>query len=544
MKPLVEIDSLAVDFTTPDGVVNAVRGVGFKVEPGEILGIVGESGSGKSVSCRALLGLLPRHARVGGRIVYDGRELSTLTPAELAAVRGRQVSMIFQNPSSHLDPLMTIGEQVAEPMKFHFGLDRRAARRRALELLEVVRIQDAGTRMNAYPHELSGGMKQRVLIACALACEPRLLLADEPTTALDVTVQAGILRLLRTLNRERGLSMILVSHDLGVVAEVCDRVVVMRGGEVVEQGTVTDVVRQPRNAYTRELIDSQPGRLEMSSGRHARPAPLLEVKGLRVRFARRGGTVAFGGDKTQGIDALADVSLDVHAGETFGIVGESGSGKSTLARAVLGLVDTSAGSIRYDGRALAGLDKSERARFRRDVQMVFQSPYDSLNPRMRVLDAIAEPIWRHRLADPGEAGERAAELMDMVELSPALARRKPRQLSGGQCQRVAIARALALSPRLLIADEVTSALDVTIQAQVLRLLARLKEMRDLTIIYISHDLAVVRRFCNRVAVLKQGRLMEVGYTRTVFESPSSEYTRELIASAPDLDALRGGAVPA
>ncbi len=544
MTSLVSVESLRVDFTSASGTVNAVRDVSFDVAPGEILGIVGESGSGKSVSCRALLGLLPRHARIDGRIVYDGRDLSTMSAAEKTALRGREISMIFQNPSSHLDPLMTIGEQVAEPLRRLFGMERRAARERALALLDIVRIRDAARRMNAYPHQLSGGMKQRVLIAAALACEPRLLLADEPTTALDVTVQAGILDLLRTLNAERGLSVILVSHDLGVIGEVCDRVVVMRGGEIVEQGRVSDVVTRPRNRYTRELIGSQPGRLPSMAGEKVTGTPLLAAEGLCVHFSDR---AAFSGLVKRSdpvVRALDDVSLTVQRGETFGIVGESGSGKSTFARAVIGLVRASAGEIRYDGRPTAALDPAQTKQFRRDVQMIFQSPYDSLNPRMRVLDIIAEPIWRHGLADRATALDQAAELMQRVELDSSLARRRPRQLSGGQCQRVSIARALALSPRLLIADEVTSALDVTIQAQVLRLLARLKTERDLTIIYISHDLAVVRRFCNRVAVFQHGRLVESGDTQAVFDAPSQAYTRTLVDSAPDLDGRVKAALPA
>ena len=542
MTALVSVDSLCVDFASVSGTVNAVRDVSFDVAPGEILGIVGESGSGKSVSCRAMLGLLPRHARVGGRIIYDGQDVSTLTTAARHALRGREISMIFQNPSSHLDPLMTIGEQVAEPLRRLFGMDRGAARRRALELLEVVRIRDAARRLNAYPHQLSGGMKQRVLIAAALACEPRLLLADEPTTALDVTVQAGILELLRTLNAERGLSIVLVSHDLGVIGEICDRVVVMRGGEIVEQGPVGDVVRNPRNRYTRELIGSQPARLGSMTSESTAATPLLTADRLSVHFGGKSGLAMRLNRPAHVVRALDDVSLEVREGETFGIVGESGSGKSTFARAVIGLVRASAGEIRYDGRPIASLDPVRTKAFRRDVQMIFQSPYDSLNPRMRIIDIIAEPIWRHALGDRAAALDRAAELMDRVELDRSLARRRPRQLSGGQCQRVSIARALALSPRLLIADEVTSALDVTIQAQVLRLLARLKEQQDLTIIYISHDLAVVRRFCHRVAVFQHGRLVESGETGAVFDAPTQAYTRTLIDSAPDLDGRMASAV--
>ena len=532
--PLLSVDGLSVAF----GETEAVRGVGFTVGAGEVVGIVGESGSGKSVTCRAVLGLLPPQARVGGDIRFEGQSLD---PAAMAAARGRAIGMIFQNPSSHLDPLMRVGEQVAEPLRHHLGLSRTEARDRAVQLLEDVRIRDAARRYDAYPHELSGGMKQRVLIASAIACAPRLLLADEPTTALDVTVQAGILKLLRELNASRGLSMVLVSHDLGVVAEVCDRVVVMRHGEVVEEGLVAEVVARPRHDYTRLLIGSQPGRGGGGPATPARaaPAPLIEVRDLAVHFpARRTLASAFRPRAARpAIRALDGVSLSVAAGECFGIVGESGSGKSTLARAIVRLVEATSGEILHDGAPVGGIEGEALARYRRAVQMVFQSPYDSLNPRLRVREAIAEPIWRHRLAPRAEALDRAEELMELVELPRALGERRPQQLSGGQCQRVGIARALALSPNVLIADEITSALDVTIQAQILELLRRLRETRELTILYISHDLAVVRAFCDRVAIFRAGRLIEEGAVSEVFERPRDAYTAELIAAAPDLDAI-------
>jgi len=528
---LVSVQGLSVTFPGDKGPVQAVRNVSFDLRPGEILGIVGESGSGKSVTCRALLGLLPQRATVGGRILYDGKDLTA--PGALQAARGREISMIFQNPASHLDPLMTIGDHVAEPLRFHRGLSAAEARAEALALLEAVKIRDAEARMRAFPHQLSGGMKQRVLIASALACKPRLLLADEPTTALDVTVQAGILDLLRELNRERGLSMALVSHDLGVIAEICDRVIVMRGGEIVEDGPVREVARNPQHEYTRLLIGSQPGRLPQMAEAQETPAGLLELKGLEVHFPGRS---RLGGAAPQPIRAADGITLSVAEGECFGIVGESGSGKSTVARAVVGLNPVTGGQILFDGKAATGLSGEELTRFRRSVQMVFQSPFDSLNPRMSVQRIIAEPIWRHGLAKRGEALERAFELMDMVELPRSFAGRRPGQLSGGQCQRVGIARALALSPRVLIADEVTSALDVTIQAQILRLLTRLRKERGLTILYISHDLTVVKKFCDRVAVFRHGKLVETGATADLFAAPQTDYTRELIAAAPDLDA--------
>ena len=528
-NPVLRIEDLSVAF----GPVEAVRGVSFELGRGEVLGIVGESGSGKSVTCRAILGLLPPRARVGGRVLHGGRDLVALSPAGMQEVRGRHVSMIFQNPSSHLDPLMTIGAHVAEPLRRHFGLRRREARARATELLEAVKIREAAARYGAYPHQLSGGMKQRVLIASALACEPEILLADEPTTALDVTVQARILELLRELNRIRGLSTVLVSHDLGVIAEICDRVVVMRHGQIVETGPVADVVTRPRHDYTRLLIGSQPSRLKAEPQAAIDQQSLLEIDDLSVHF-RTGGAPFV---RRQPVRALDGVSLAVRAGECFGVVGESGSGKSTLARAVIRLVEPTGGAIRHRGRDVAALSGPDLVTYRREVQMAFQSPYDSLNPRMTAIRTIAEPVWRHGLAGRSEALDRAAELMEQVELPPDLAHRRPRELSGGQCQRVGIARALALSPGLLIADEITSALDVTIQAQILALLRRLRRERNLTILYISHDLAVVRRLCDRVAVFRAGRLVETGPTERVFASPTDPYTAELIAAAPDLDAI-------
>jgi peptide/nickel transport system ATP-binding protein len=380
-------------------------------------------------------------------------------------------------------------------------------------------------------------MKQRVLIAAALACRPRMLLADEPTTALDVTVQAGILDLLKGLNREHGLTMALVSHDLGVIAEICDDVVVMRNGEIVERGPVADVIMRPRHDYTRMLIGSQPGKLDRLTDGGVDSEAILEVDRLKVHFSEGGKLASLFGRPAGTVRAVDDISFKVASGECFGVVGESGSGKSTVARALVGLVEVTGGDIRSNGVSVVNLSGQALAEHRRHVQMIFQSPYDCLNPRMTVLDIIAEPIWRHGIAGRAAAKDRAHELMDLVELPRDLATRKPRQLSGGQCQRVGIARALGLSPRLLIADEVTSALDVTIQAQVLKLLARLRRTHDLTIIYISHDLTVVRKFCDRVAVFRNGKLVETGATEDVFGAPKEQYTRELIAAAPDLDAM-------
>ncbi len=514
------------------------------MQPGEILGIVGESGSGKSVTCRAVMGLLPGTARASGRVRLEGRDLLTLGDADWNAVRGREIGMIFQNPASHLDPLRRIGRQIAAPMVRHLGIGRREGMRRAIRLLDDVGIRDPERSARSYPHEFSGGMKQRAMIATAIGCGPKLLIADEPTTALDVTVQARILGLLKQLNRERGLAIILISHDLGVVADICSRVVVMRNGEVVEQGPIDDVINRPQHPYTRLLVDSQPSRRAYAGAKTepAHPAPLLSVEGLSVSFPVRRGLVDGFAAKAGPFLALDGIDLQVAAGETVGIVGESGSGKSTLARAIIRQNRPSGGTIRLDRQDVHALAGDALMAFRRRVQMVFQNPYDSLNPRMTIAEAVAEPVWRHGLADRRTAQVRADELLEMVELPRNLRDRKPRQLSGGQCQRVGLARALALEPQLLIADEITSALDVTTQAQILELLLRLQRERALTLLYISHDLSVVGSICQRVYVFKAGRIVENGPARQVLSVPQHPYTQELVASLHRLGP--GNAAPA
>ncbi|SFH37539.1 MULTISPECIES: dipeptide ABC transporter ATP-binding protein [unclassified Ensifer] len=529
--PLLEVRNLSVNF----GVVEAVKNVSFSLQPGEILGIVGESGSGKSVTCRAVMRLLTAGARADGQALIDGQDLLTLGEKELCAIRGRDIGMIFQNPASHLDPLRRIGEQVAAPMIRHLGLSKREGLKRAIRLLDDVGIREPEMRARSYPHEFSGGMKQRAMIAAAIGCQPKLLIADEPTTALDVTVQARILQLLKELNRKAGLAMILISHDLGVVADICSRVVVMRGGEVVEQGLIGDVINRPKHPYTRLLIDSQPGRKTYGAAcGSAKGTPLLSVEKLSVSFNSRRG-LAGGG---QSFHALDGIDLQIDAGETVGIVGESGSGKSTLARSIIRLNTPSGGAIRLDGQDVGALAGAALTAFRRRVQMVFQNPYDSLNPRMTIAEAVAEPIWRHGLADRKAAEKEADLLLEMVELPRTLRDRKPGQLSGGQCQRVGLARALALKPQLLIADEITSALDVTTQAQMLELLVRLQRERTLTLLYISHDLSVVSSLCQRVYVFKAGRIVEQGIARQVLSAPREPYTQALVGSLVRLPATQ------
>lgn len=529
--PLLEVRNLSVNF----GVVEAVKNVSFSLQPGEILGIVGESGSGKSVTCRAVMRLLTAGARADGQALIDGQDLLTLGEKELCAIRGRDIGMIFQNPASHLDPLRRIGEQVAAPMIRHLGLSKREGLKRAIRLLDDVGIREPEMRARSYPHEFSGGMKQRAMIAAAIGCQPKLLIADEPTTALDVTVQARILQLLKELNRKAGLAMILISHDLGVVADICSRVVVMRGGEVVEQGLIGDVINRPKHPYTRLLIDSQPGRKTYGAAcGSAKGTPLLSVEKLSVSFNSRRG-LAGGG---QSFHALDGIDLQIDVGETVGIVGESGSGKSTLARSIIRLNTPSGGAIRLDGQDVGALAGAALTAFRRRVQMVFQNPYDSLNPRMTIAEAVAEPIWRHGLADRKAAEKEADLLLEMVELPRTLRDRKPGQLSGGQCQRVGLARALALKPQLLIADEITSALDVTTQAQMLELLVRLQRERTLTLLYISHDLSVVSSLCQRVYVFKAGRIVEQGIARQVLSAPREPYTQALVGSLVRLPATQ------
>jgi peptide/nickel transport system ATP-binding protein len=546
---ILSVEDLTVFFATPAGEVPAVRGISFHLERGEAVGIVGESGSGKTVTCRALLRLLPPNATIRGRIDVGGVDLVGLKAEKLVAVRGRQIAMIFQNPSSYLDPLMRIGAQISEGLRFHFGLSPDDSRERAIELLERVRIPDPARRVDSFPHELSGGMKQRGMIAGALACSPHILVADEPTTALDVTVQARILALLREVREGGELSLILVSHDLGVIASVCDRVLVMNDGRIVEQGPTELILSRPTEAYTRELIAANPSFESRATKKDkpdanpaGTPAPILRVEGLSVTYGRTRGplTRMLRGPGREPVKAVRDVSFVVGEGEILGIVGESGSGKTTVGRAVVGLTTPSTGQILYRGTPIEH-DHADVAR-RRSLQMVFQDPYASLNPRLTVGQTLAEPLERHRLCPPDEVDERVRELMASVELATALRDRRPHELSGGQCQRVAIARALSVEPRVLVADEVTSALDVTIQKQILGLLRRLRDKVGITILLISHDLAVVHAMCDRIVVMSEGRTVEQGPADRILLSPREPYTKELIAAVPRL-AAHGIAVP-
>ena len=527
MSALLSVRGLTVRF----GGATAVEGASFDLAPGEALGVVGESGSGKSMTCRALMALTPSAAAVTGSARLEGDELLGPGGAAVAA-RGRRLGMVFQVPSTHLDPLMRVGDQVAEGLVRHDGLSRAEARRRAVGLLEEVRLPEPERWARAYPHELSGGMKQRAMIAAALAPRPAVLLADEPTTALDVTVQAEILALIGRACRERGMGLVLVSHDLAAVAATCDRVLVMRAGRIVEEGPTVVVVSDPRHPYTRALLDAHPGRLAPAPASPSGAPPLLEAGGVTIRYARRGLADLLRGRKGPA-PAVRGADLSLRRGGALGIVGESGSGKSTLARALTGLVRPEAGRLRLDGREADWRDVARPAHLRR-IQLIYQHPAEALSPRLPALAAVAEPIHRHGLAPRAEARRRAAALMEEVGLGPELHGRRPSELSGGQCQRVAVARALALDPEALIADEATSALDVTVQAQLLALLARLRRERGLALILISHDLGVVRHLCDRVVVMRRGEIVEAGETARVLSEPAHPYTRALVAAIPRL----------
>ncbi len=540
--PILEIRDLRVSFQVHDGRVEAVRGVSLSVKAGECLGVVGESGSGKSQTFMAVMGLLARNGRVSGSVKYRGRELTGLKAAELNEIRGSKMTMIFQDPLTALTPHLRIGEQIAEPLRQHLGMSHDAALATAADWLSRVRISDVQRRLRQYPHELSGGMRQRVMIAAAMACKPDLLIADEPTTALDVTVQADILDLMDELQRETGTAMVLITHDMGVIARMADRVCVMKDGAYVEEGPVGPLFAKPKADYTRALLAAIP-RIDRAD-RAGRPAAapvaktapvVVEGKDIKVHFPVRQGLFA----KKLVLRAVDGVDLSLRQGETLGIVGESGSGKSTLARAVLRLLPPGtgqSGAVTLLGRDITNADREAMKAARADLQIVFQDPLASLDPRMTIGDSIAEPFLIHR---PGV--NRAARdlevraMMERVGLSPALINRYPHELSGGQNQRVGIARAMILKPKLVICDEAVSALDVSIRAQIIDLLIELQKSMGLAMIFISHDLAVVRQISHRVMVMYLGRVMEAGPQETLYAAPRHPYTQALLSAAPIAD---------
>jgi peptide/nickel transport system ATP-binding protein len=549
---LLEVQGLAVQFHTAGGTVHAVNGIDWHVDGGEVLAILGESGSGKSVSAAAVMNLIdsPPGYVTAGRILYRGADLLTMPAEARRRINGRRIATIFQDPLAHLNPVYSVGWQIAETITAHGAASGAEARARALALLRRVGIPEPERRAHDYPHQFSGGQRQRVMIALALALRPDLLIADEPTTALDVTVQAQILALLKELQAETGMGLILITHDLGVVAEVADRVAVMHDGRIVETGPVRRLYQAPEHPYTRRLMAAIPGRTAppgATSG-HASAAdpPLLCVRDLAKHYEVTTGLLRRRTGAT--VRAVDGVSFDLHAGETLGLVGESGSGKSTLARTLLRLEEPTAGSAHYRGRDVFALSARDLLQLRRRIQVVFQDPYASLNPRMTVAEIIAEPWSIHRDVLPRRQWPaRVCQLLEQVGMAPEHARRYPHQFSGGQRQRIAIARALALRPEVIICDEAVSALDVSIQAQVIALLTELRRTFGLAYIFIAHDLPVVRHFADRVMVMHQGRIVEQGPTEDIFERPQHPYTQALLAASPipDPDARRrhGGAPP-
>ncbi len=529
--PVLSVRDLEVTFPTPDGDVQAVRGVSWDVYEGEVLAIAGESGSGKSVSVMAAMGLLPSTARVGGTIAYRGQDVTAMTDKELERLRGSAISMVFQDPMTSLNPVMTVGAQIAEGVRIHQRTKTAIARSKAVELLDLVGIPNAPQRVDAYPHELSGGMRQRAMIAMAIANDPDLLIADEPTTALDVTIQAQVLDVLERAREAAGSALVIITHDLGVVARTAHRLLVMHDGQAVETGEAEEVFERPRHAYTTSLLEAVP-RIDAPARTPRQPPetdnPLVEATDLVKTFPIRS-QGAF--RRTVGtVQAVSGVSLHINQGETLGLVGESGSGKSTIARCILRLIQPTSGSVRFKGQELADLSRRQLQAMRRNMQIVFQDPMASLDPRMTVSAIIAEPLRVHRTSE--DIRSRVGELLELVGLHPEHGNRYPHQFSGGQRQRIGIARALALEPDLIILDEPVSALDVSIQAGVLSLLEDLQRQLGLTYLFVAHDLAVIRQISDRVAVMYLGRIVETGTGSEVYETPAHPYTQALLSAVP------------
>ncbi|MDR1393213.1 MAG: ABC transporter ATP-binding protein [Bifidobacteriaceae bacterium] len=529
-RPLLRARDLTVSFQTDGAPVRAVKRVSFEVAKGEVLAIVGESGSGKTVSSRAMIGLLPRTARIEGSAQIDETELIGLRGEAMRAVRGDRIAMVFQEPSTALDPVRTVGWQIREALQAHRRMTRRQAMARAIELLELVGIPEPAQRIRSYPHQMSGGQKQRVMIAMAIACDPEVIIADEPTTALDVTVQAQILDLLHDLRERLGTAIILITHNMGIVADLADRVAVMFRGELVEQGKAEDVFERPSHPYTQHLLSSVPylGRERPAAMNTAAPKVenevVLAVKDLKVYFPGRIGSPA--------VQAIDGVSLELRRHEILALVGESGSGKTTLGRCAVGLLPPSSGQLTVLGQSLDRIKPDVLRALRKRLGFVFQDPAASLNPRMAVGACIAEPMTVHGEGTSQSRRERVRELLEAVELPAEFASRYPHELSGGQRQRVSLARSLAMGPELLVADEPTSALDVSVQAKVLEVFVRLQHQMGFACLFITHDLAVVDLLADRIAVMKSGQLVELGTRQEVLRHPKEQYTRDLIAAVP------------
>lgn len=531
---LLDVKNLSITFETPDGDVEAVKGINLSIEPGECLGIVGESGSGKSQTMMAIMGLLAKNGAATGSATFNGQEMLNVSVAEANKVRGADVAMIFQDPLTSLTPHLTVGQQMREVLDVHRNLSGAEAKKLCLDWLERVRIPEAKHRIDQYPHQLSGGMRQRVMIAMAMLCSPKLLIADEPTTALDVTVQAEILDLMANLQKEENTAIALITHDMGVVARMCDRVAVMRHGEYVEEGQIDELFHNPQHPYTRMLLDAMP-RIdrphEAAEVTLTQSENILNVKDMNVKFDIRVAGGLFG--KKLPLRAVDGISFDLARGETLGIVGESGCGKSTLARAVLQLVPPTTGSVLWMGRETAGLDRQAMKPLRKDLQIVFQDPLASLNPRMTIAASISEPLktFQPELSS-NERMHKVAEMMERVGLDRNMINRYPHELSGGQNQRVGIARAMINRPELVICDEAVSALDVSIQAQIVALLKELQSDMGLSMMFISHDLSVVRDISHRIMVLYLGRVVELADRDTIYTNPIHPYTKSLISAVP------------
>ncbi|MDB5118434.1 MAG: transporter ATP-binding protein [Mucilaginibacter sp.] len=561
---MLGVNDLAIQFKTPNGLFEAVKGISFQLAKGETIGIVGESGSGKSVTSLALMRLLEKNSSiVSGEVVFNHINLFELPEQEMRAIRGNRIAMIFQEPMTSLNPVLTCGFQVAEAIQLHLGSTREEAKAQTLKLFEEVQLPRPEAIFDSYPHQLSGGQKQRVLIAMALSCNPEILIADEPTTALDVTVQKTIIELLKKLKAERGMSLVFISHDLGVVHEIADRVLVMYKGEIVEEAAVNTLFKNPQHPYTKGLLACRPSvnyhlkklpviadfmkgditieqirktysysskEIDERKNKLYSQQPILKIDNLCTWFPVSRGLL---GRSKNVVKAVNKVSFDVYPGETLGLVGESGCGKTTLGRSILRLIEPTSGSISFEGTHLRDLDKNDLRRMRRDIQIIFQDPYSSLNPRLTVGESIMEPLQVHQFYNnDSQRKQKVLALLERVNLSPEHFNRYPHEFSGGQRQRIVIARALALQPKFIICDESVSALDVSVQAQVLNLIRELQQEFSLTYIFISHDMAVIKHISDRVMVMNKGKIIESGYPDEIYKHPKEEYTQKLIASIP------------